>query len=219
MLTRLRVSGFKNLVDLDVRLGPFTCIAGTNGVGKSNFLDAIVFLSRLADDTLLNACLSVRDVGDKSGDVRGLFHHSGDYYADEMTLTAEMIIPESAVDDLGQKAVATSTFVEYAVALKFRRDESGRSLGGIELTKESLKHIPAGDAEKHLLFPNSAAWRRHAVRNQRRAPFYISTVGEHIQLHQDSGTSGKPSPSIRSTTPFFPNAGSGRPVFASRDTM
>ena len=192
MLTRLRGSGFKNLVDLDVRLGPFTCIAGTNGVGKSNFLDAIVFLSRLADDTLLNACLSVRDVGDKSGDVRGLFYHSGDYYADEMTFIAEMIIPGSAVDDLGQTADAGSTFVEYAVGLKFRKDESGRSFGGIELTKESLKHIPAGDAEKHLLFPNSAAWRRRAVRNQRRAPFYISTAGEHILLHQDGGASGKP---------------------------
>jgi len=27
MLTRLKVSGFKNLVDVDVRMGPFTCIA------------------------------------------------------------------------------------------------------------------------------------------------------------------------------------------------
>lgn len=34
MLTRLKVSGFKNLVDVDVRFGPFTCIAGANGVGK-----------------------------------------------------------------------------------------------------------------------------------------------------------------------------------------
>ncbi len=27
MLTRLRISGFKNLVDVDIRFGPFTCIA------------------------------------------------------------------------------------------------------------------------------------------------------------------------------------------------
>jgi len=32
-----------------------------------------------------------------------------------------------------------------------------------------------------------------------------------------SGTSGIPSPSIRSTTPFLPNLGSGMPVFASSD--
>ena len=41
MLTRLKVSGFKNLVDVDVPLGPFTCIAGANGTGKSNLFDAI----------------------------------------------------------------------------------------------------------------------------------------------------------------------------------
>jgi hypothetical protein len=29
MLTRLKVSGFKNLVDVDIRLGPFTCVVDT----------------------------------------------------------------------------------------------------------------------------------------------------------------------------------------------
>jgi AAA15 family ATPase/GTPase len=32
MLTRLRVTGFKNLFDVDVRFGPFTCIAGAKVV-------------------------------------------------------------------------------------------------------------------------------------------------------------------------------------------
>jgi AAA15 family ATPase/GTPase len=36
MLTRLRVNGFKNLIDVDLHFGPFTCIAGANAVGKSN---------------------------------------------------------------------------------------------------------------------------------------------------------------------------------------
>ena len=43
MLTRLKVDGFKNLVGVDVRFGPFTCIAGANGIGKSNLFDAIHF--------------------------------------------------------------------------------------------------------------------------------------------------------------------------------
>lgn len=47
MATRLVVRGFKNL-DVDVRFGPFTCIAGPNGVGKSNVFDAIALLSALA---------------------------------------------------------------------------------------------------------------------------------------------------------------------------
>ena len=44
MLLRLRVKNFKNLEDVEIRFGPLTCFVGTNGVGKSNILDAIQFL-------------------------------------------------------------------------------------------------------------------------------------------------------------------------------
>ena len=111
MLTRLKVSGFKNLVDVDVRFGPFTCIAGANGVGKSNLFDAIRFLSALADLPLIEAALSVRDEAGKTGDVRSLFHRVGDSYENEMTFEAEMIVPAEGEDDLGQKAEASITFL------------------------------------------------------------------------------------------------------------
>ncbi len=55
MLTRLKANGFKNLVDVDIRFGPFTCVAGANGVGKSNLFDAIMFLSALADKSLVDS--------------------------------------------------------------------------------------------------------------------------------------------------------------------
>ena len=118
MLTRLKVSGFKNLVDVDVRFGSFTCVAGANGVGKSNLFDAIRFLSAypkrarsaIADRPLIEAALSVRDEGGRTADVRSLFHRVGDNYAEEMSFEAEMIVPESGVDDLGQKATASITF-------------------------------------------------------------------------------------------------------------
>jgi AAA15 family ATPase/GTPase len=77
MLTRLRVAGFKNLVDVDVRFGPFTCVAGPNGVGKSNLFDAIAFLHFLAERPLSEAALSVRGEGSRAADVRGLFHRVG----------------------------------------------------------------------------------------------------------------------------------------------
>lgn len=196
MLTRLRVSGFKNLVDIDISFGPFTCIAGANGVGKSNLLDAIVFLSALSDGTLIDAALSVRDQGAKTGDIRGLFHHVGDHFSEEMTFEAEMIIPESGTDDLGQQAIASSTFVQYAVSLRYKRDESARALGSLELVKEELKHITLGEAVRHLPFGPSRVWRNRAVTNRRRTPKYISTEGTGtdrvINVHQDGGSSGKP---------------------------
>jgi AAA15 family ATPase/GTPase len=77
MLTRLKISGFKNLVDVDIYFGPFTCIAGANGVGKSNLFDAIRFLSALADRPLIDAARVVRDEGSRTADIRGLFHRIG----------------------------------------------------------------------------------------------------------------------------------------------
>jgi hypothetical protein len=35
MLTRLKVNGFQNLVDVDVRFGPFNCIAGVQDLCRT----------------------------------------------------------------------------------------------------------------------------------------------------------------------------------------
>ena len=116
MLTRLKVNGFKNLMDVDVCFGPFTCVAGVNGVGKSNLFDAIRFLSMLANETLIEAALSVRAEGGRASDLRSLFHRVGDHYADRMSFEAEMIVPEKAVeDDLGQTGEASITILRYVL--------------------------------------------------------------------------------------------------------
>ena len=57
MLTRLEVNGFKNLVNFSLDFGPYTCVAGPNGVGKSNIFDAIHFLSLLTNHTINEASL------------------------------------------------------------------------------------------------------------------------------------------------------------------
>ncbi len=195
MLTRLKVSGFKNLVDVDVRFGPFTCIAGANGTGKSNLFDAIGFLSALADKPLVQAALSVRDKEGRSGDLRSLFHRVGNHYDDEMSFIAEMIVSEEGVDDLGQTARASITFLRYSLTLAYRQDHSLSSSGSIEILKEELVHITQGEAKAHLLFPHKYKWRKSAVTGRRTAPF-ISTATEDgtriIKLHQDGGSSGRP---------------------------
>jgi predicted ATPase len=141
MLTRLRVTGFKNLVDVDVRFGPFTCIAGANGVGKSNLFDAIRFLSALADRPLVEAARSVRDESARAGDVRSLFHRVGDQYADAMKFEADMIVSPQGTDDLGQVAKAGITFLRYTLSLAYRRRRRQRNPGRFTVDARQLEHL------------------------------------------------------------------------------
>ena len=140
MLLRLKVNGFKNLMDVDVRFGPFTCVAGANGVGKSNLFDAIRFLSLLANKTLTEAALSVRAEGGSASDLRSLFHGVGDRYEDRMSFEAEMIVPAKAVDDLGQTGEASITILRYLLELGYRQDaRNSASLGSLEILKEKCR--------------------------------------------------------------------------------
>jgi predicted ATPase len=197
MLTRLKVNGFKNLVDVDVYFGPFTCVAGVNAVGKSNLFDAIHFLSALADHSLIDAALSVRNEGGKTSDVKSLFHRVGNSYDREMTFLAEMIVPDEGRDDFGERAEATNTFLQYSVTIAYREDDDDlNSLGSLELKEEKLIHIHKKDAVKKLLFLPKKAWRDSVLLwNRRRTPPFISTEGDGknrvIKLHQD-GPSGQP---------------------------
>ena len=159
MLTRLAVSGFKNLVDVNVKFGPFTCIAGTNGVGKSNLFDAITFLSYLAEHPLQEAALMVRDEQSKTGDLRSLFTRTGDAHEVCMSFEAEMIVPQQGTDDLGQTANASITFLRYKLVLGYEDSSSISTNGRLVLLSEELIHINRGDAAKKLGFANSPKWR------------------------------------------------------------
>jgi predicted ATPase len=195
MLTRLRVKGFKNLLDLDVRFGPFTCIAGCNGVGKSNIFDAICFLGALARVPLLEAVLSIRGERGRSGDIRHIFHHHGSDFDPEMEFVADMIIPQHAIDDLGQEAKATFTFLRYTLKLSYRSEEKkDKSISPIQILFEELTYLPKGEVNKNILFKPSREWRETVITGRKTTKF-ISTEDREgktiIKLHQDQKKGGK----------------------------
>lgn len=172
MLTRLKVDGFKNLDGVDLQFGPFTCIAGANGVGKSNLFDAISFLSALADKPLAEAAAAVRGTEGRVGDVRSLFRTTGGGRTSTMAFEAEMIIPESGTDDLGSPTSASMTFLRYRIQLRHR--EASSSLGPLEVVHESMVHINKTGAADVLGFQASAAWIDDVIRG-RRTVAYIET--------------------------------------------
>lgn len=48
MLKRIKIQGYKSLADVEVHLGYLAVLIGPNASGKSNFLDALYLLSRIA---------------------------------------------------------------------------------------------------------------------------------------------------------------------------
>ena len=199
MLIRLEADGFKNLLGFQVDLGPFNCIAGQNGVGKSNIFDAIRFLSLLADRTIMEAALAVRGTDPDTGDLLDLFWTDGEKHVDRFRLAAEMLVEPDVVDDFDRPARATSTYLRYEVEIGYEQAAHEGSLGRLLLHSERLDYITQGGAAGRLRFPHSAKdFRRSVVFNRRRAKTgYISTqvAGDgqrEILVSQDGGSAGPP---------------------------
>ncbi len=197
LITRIEVDGFKNLIGFSVDFAPYTCIAGPNGVGKSNVFDAIRFLSLLADHTLTEAALLVRGSGVEAGAVTDLFWSDGLKRRDEFTIAAEMIIDPSVRDDFGRPAEASSTYLRYIVRIGYEAPSARGSLGRLVLLSESLDYIKEGAAVAKLRFPLSAGeFRDEVVSNKRRTQSgYISAKQTNdgqteILVHQDGGSRG-----------------------------
>lgn len=197
MLTRLEIDGFKNLVNFSVDFGPFNCIAGPNGVGKSNLFDAIRFLSLLTDHTLMDAAFLVRGSSSDSGDIHDLFWSDTSGHANRFRIAAEMIVDPHVNDDFGRPADATSTFLRYEIEIGYEAASNRGTLGRLILISETLGYITEGEAVGRLKFPHSAQkFRKAAVINKRRTPSGFISVRNaedgqtEIIVHQDGGSRG-----------------------------
>ncbi len=197
MLTRLHVQGFKSLLDVEVRFGPFTCIAGANGVGKSNLFDALRFLHLLTQYPLLEAAQKVRDAGGRTTDPSALFTRFGHYRAPEMRFTADLIVEREVSDDFGAQATAAISSLRYTVALALD-ETTGPSR--LKLVEESLVPIPLLEARRSLGFSARKEFLASAISGRRTKPF-ISTERSantvEITVHQE-GHGGRKLPATSS---------------------
>ena len=234
MLTRLQVKGFKNLLDIDVRFGPFTCVAGWNGAGKSNLFDAVRFLSLLAQHPIMRAAQLVRETGGRSADASSLFTSFGTFREREIRLTAEMIVNRQVQDELGNGAKASISTLAYEVAFRLDVDPSGRER--LELTYEQLTPTTVTGAVETIGFDISADFKTSALTGARRggkrlggAAFITTeTTGPEpiITVHQE-GHGGRRAIAPKSTktvvgatdTTDFPTVLAARQEMASWRTL
>ena len=109
-------------------------------------------------------------------------------------MEAEMIVPESVLDEWGQPVHASATFLRYRLVLERWQDfEAGGNR--LRIVEETLEHINRRDAGRHLRFPHRAGtWRQSVVFSQRQAAYISTEVSGNetiIHLHQD-GNGGRP---------------------------
>ncbi len=193
MLTRLHINGFKNLSNVEVAFGPFTCIAGPNGVGKSNLFDAIMFLRDLTDYSLTEAAARVRDPIGRSGDLKAIFHQTSTVPIQDMSFEADFVVSKNVIDDFGRVAAPSRTFLRYKLRLKYV-PKSLATAERIEIVDEQLTYVQKGHALRLLGFPHSPSFRESIIFGKGSTDF-ISTKIENgqsiINLHQD-GSQGRP---------------------------
>ncbi|HEY8908307.1 MAG TPA: AAA family ATPase [Rhodoferax sp.] len=200
MLTRLRVKGFKNLVDVDVRFGPFTCIAGPNGAGKSNLFDAITFLGDLASMPIIKAASRARGTNGRISDFHSLFFKDSKGQFLPMVFVAEMIVPSKVMDDFDRPAKPTATYLEYTLELRLNEPNADQlPADPICIEREELRAINSSEATKHLGFARPSAWIKQHIfgPGNKRTPFISTEVSGNpgqpaVKLFSDQTERGGP---------------------------
>jgi predicted ATPase len=165
MIYRIRIKGFKNIKDAEIYLGPFTCFAGGNGVGKSNLFDALAFLNALGnqENTLIKAAGQVRArEGDRGRnfDIANLFYRSVNSTASSIAFELDMVVSSQATDYLGQKVLVKNNFLRYELEIG-NDPEKKHHPSGLVLKKESLIPIEKKEVVNVLTkMGASEAWIR-----------------------------------------------------------
>ena len=195
MLTRLRVQGFKNLLDVDVCFGPFTCIAGPNGAGKSNLFDAIRFLSLLTKHPIMEAVQLLRETKGRSPEPGSLFTAMQGRVAPEMRFTADLIIDRNVQDDFGVPAIAAISSLRYEVAFRLSKEDGADRL---ELFSESLQPMRLEEARRAVAFPASTEFKTSAIAGRRVGAFISTDESGSITVHQE-GHGGRKVPAPKSS--------------------
>ena len=198
MLTRIEIDGFKTFDNLKVDLDPFAVLVGPNAAGKSNFLDAIRLLSRLAKEDLRTAFRGLR------GEVWESFRMTGDgQAAEQMRFAVEVLVPDSVVDPWGAKVDLDHTRIRYEVILRRQRDNAG--IERLYVEWEDASPISRGKDQWRDRVSSTFS-EQHFKYIRRRIPWLTTTTDRE---------SGKPKFTLRQDR----RAGRERPAEAAEATI
>jgi predicted ATPase len=180
MLTRLRIRGFKNLYDVDLCLGPFTCILGKNASGKSNLFDALSFLQLLTRFPIAKAASRIQ----RGSGARSLFTAIGQRTCEEMSFELDLLFDPKVLDAFGVTAEASTTAVRYEVRLGLMEEDG---VFRIALLHESLVPRNFDIVEKELSW-SSGSFRQSVLKGKIAEPFIWTQSGKVEARAETSST-------------------------------
>ncbi len=117
-ITELRLTAFKSYADVSMPLEPLTLLIGRNGSGKSNALDALEVLSRLARGDEVRDAVDGdrRDAGGVRGGVEGCTPHGSDSFtlgATVLTSQGEQVTLDVAVQVRPQVQISAEKLCHF----------------------------------------------------------------------------------------------------------
>lgn len=148
MLTRLEIDGFKSLRDFAIDLEPFTVLIGPNSAGKSNILEAIALLSRLARMSFVEALQGGR------GRILDQFTHHQGRFASELRL---------GFDVLDQNLDEERSQTRFRAELAFERSEPST----IEISSQHLRGLGREEDTWGRAHHAFASWLLHETPGER----------------------------------------------------
>jgi len=106
-ITRVVIENYKSIVHCDVRLGPLTFLVGRNSSGKSNFLDALHFMSDALTQTLAGAVRVRENIAAIARLVNGMHQALG--------VRVEFMLPDGRAGSYGFEIAAHPFATPYAL--------------------------------------------------------------------------------------------------------
>jgi predicted ATPase len=104
-----------------------------------------------------------------------------------MRFEVEMIIPKTGMDDLGQEAEASSTFLRYELVLKYVDSQNYlTSSGSLEIVEENLITVQQTELGQALAFNYSLEWLNSIVKVQSKKKPLILTEDFIVGLSEAS---------------------------------
>ena len=188
MLKRIKIQGYKSLVDLELNLKPLSVLVGPNASGKSNFLDALQLLSRMTTCHTLEEAfgppyrghpLESFTFGDAG--IKSLLEQESVSFSIEMDVQLSTAVIESVnqrIQEIRETAIRDTQSIDKSVSVRLPpvREKDLRYRIEIEmLPKQGILRV----ADEYL-----AALSSESQPKQNRQPF-LERIGDRLHLRME----------------------------------